>query len=370
MNAQSVDSVELTARVVEEQRGRYHLLSDDAEYLATLAGRLRHRARRGGYGLLSADQETEELAQLAGQLRHRAGVRVDLPVVGDWVRAAAGTPGRGQAVIHDVLPRRSHISRAAPGNPTEAQVLAANVDIAFIVTSLNLDLNCRRLQRYVTLARDSNVTPVIVLTKADLCADPKTAANEVAATMPDVAVHAVSAWRDHGFGALAPYLAPGTTCVLLGSSGVGKSTIVNHLLGAEAQRVSPVREHDDRGRHTTTHRALLRLPGGAFLIDTPGLREIQLWNADEDAGLEQAFSDITSLAMACWFTDCQHQTEPGCAVKAAVADGALEPGRLASHRKLQRERAFLEHKQDKRARSEHKKKHRAVNLAKKARQVR
>src|SRR5215831_7598352 len=142
MNDQSADSVELTARVVEEQRGRYRLLSDDAEYLATLAGRLRHRAARVGYGLLSADVEIEELAELAGQLRHRPGVRVDLPVVGDWVRAVAGA-GRGRAVIHDVLPRRSHISRASAGNPTEAQVLAANVDIVFIVTSLNLELNCR-----------------------------------------------------------------------------------------------------------------------------------------------------------------------------------------------------------------------------------
>jgi ribosome biogenesis GTPase len=269
-----------------------------------------------------------------------------------------------------VLPRWSRISRGAAGNPTEEQVLAANVDTAFIVTSLNLELNPRRLRRYVTLARSGGVTPVILLTKADLCADPETAVTEVAAATTGVAVHAMSAWLGQGFEALSPYLAPGKTCVLLGSSGTGKSTIVNHLLGREALRVLPVREGDERGRHTTTHRELLRVPGGALLIDTPGLREIQLWNGDEDGALQQAFGDIASLATACRFKDCRHQTEPGCAVKAAVAEGSLEPGRLASHAKLQRELAFLERKQDKRAQAEHKKKYRAVNLAKRTQQYR
>jgi ribosome biogenesis GTPase len=337
VNSHSHDPVhELTARVVEEQRGSYRLLSEDTEYPAELAGRL----------------------------RHRAGARAELPAVGDWVRAVAGAPGTGRAVIHEVLPRRSRISRGAAGNPTEEQVLAANVDTAFIVTSLNLDLNTRRLERYVTLARNGGVTPAILLTKADLCADPETAVTEVAAATPGVAVHAMSVWLGQGLENLAPYLAPEKTCVLLGSSGAGKSTIVNHLLGAEALRVSPVRESDGRGRHTTTHREMLRLPGGALLIDTPGLREIQLWNGDEEGRLEQAFGDIVSLATACRFKDCRHQTEPGCAVKAAVAEGTLEPGRLASHAKLQRELAFLERKQDKRAQAEHEKKLREVNLVK------
>lgn len=332
------DSVhELTARVVEEQRGIYRLLNEDTEYLAEVAGRL----------------------------RHHAGARAGLPAVGDWVRAVAGAPGAGRAVIHEVLPRRSRISRAAAGNPTEEQVLAANVDTAFIVTSLNLDLNARRLERYVTLARNGGVMPVILLTKSDLCADPESAVTEVAAAMPGVAVHAMSAWLGRGLEALAPYLAPGNTCVLLGSSGAGKSTIVNFLLGAETLRVAPVREGDGRGRHTTTHRELLRLPGGALLIDTPGLREVQLWNGDEDGVLERAFGDIASLATACRFKDCRHGTEPGCAVKAAVAEGTLEPGRLASHTKLQRELAFLERKQDKRAQSEQKKKCRAATRARK-----
>jgi ribosome biogenesis GTPase / thiamine phosphate phosphatase len=329
-----------TARVVEEQRGSYRLLSEDNEYLAELAGRLRHQAARAA-----------------------------LPAVGDWVRAAAGGRGAGRAVIHEVLPRSSCIWRAAAGNPTEAQVLAANVDTAFIVTSLNLDLNPRRLERYVALARNGGVTPVILLNKADLCADPETAVTEIAAAMPGVAVHAMSAWLGQGVEALAPYLAAGKTCVLLGSSGAGKSTIVNCLLGAEALRVAAVRESDDRGRHTTTHREMLRLPGGALLIDTPGLREIQLWN-DDEAVLAQAFGDIASLATACRFKDCRHQSEPGCAVKAAVAEGSLDPGRLATHVKLQRELAFLEHKRDKRARAEHKKKYSAVNLAKRSERIR
>jgi ribosome biogenesis GTPase len=337
VNSHSHDSVpELIARVVEEQRGSYRLLSEDTEYPAELAGRLRHQVE----------------------------ARAELPAVGDWVRAVAGAPGTGRAVIREVLPRRSRISRGAAGNPTEEQVLAANVDTAFIVTSLNLDLNTRRLERYVTLARNGGVTPVILLTKADLCADPETAVTEVAAATPGVAVHAMSVWLGQGLENLAPYLAPEKTCVLLGSSGAGKSTIVNHLLGAEALRVAPVRESDGRGRHTTTHREMLRLPGGALLIDTPGLREIQLWNGDEEGRLEQAFGDIVSLATACRFKDCRHQTEPGCAVKAAVAEGTLEPGRLASHAKLQRELAFLERKQDKRAQAEHEKKLREVNLVK------
>jgi len=338
VNSDSHNSVqEFTARVVEEQRGTYRLLSEDTEYLAEPAGRL----------------------------RHWSGGRAGLPAVGDWVRAATGTRGTGRAIIHEVLPRSSRISRAAAGDPTEEQVLAANVDTAFIVTSLNMDLNTRRLARYVALARNGGVRPVILLTKADLCADSESAVTAVATAMPDVAVHAMSVLLNQGLEALTPYLTAGKTCVLLGSSGTGKSTIVNHLLGTEALRVAEVRKGDDRGRHTTTHREMLRVPGGAFLIDTPGLREIQLWSAEDDGGLDHAFTDIASLAAACRFKDCKHEAEPGCAVKAAVAEGTLEPERLASHAKLQRELAFLETKKDKRAQAEHKKKHRAMNLAKK-----
>ena len=360
------ESSEFIARVVEEQRGRYRVWSGETEHLAVLADR--RRTGRDSFGLLSDDPKS--LAELADRLRHREAPQVEIPVVGDWVRVVAEAPGTRRAVIHGVLPRRSRIARRAAGNPTEEQVLAANVDIAFIVSSLNRDLSPSRLARYVTLARNGGVTPVIVLTKADLCTDPDTAVTEIAAAMPGVPAHAISVWLAQGLEALMLYLSPGTSCVLLGSSGVGKSTIVNYLLGTEAQRVSPVRERDDRGRHTTTRRQMLRLPGGALLIDTPGLREIQLWSGDEDGGLEHAFADISDLATACRFTDCQHQNEPGCAVTAAVAEGALDAGRLASYTKLQRELAFLERKQDKRARSDHKKKNRAMNLMKRTHRVR
>jgi len=361
-----MDAKYFVARVIEDRRGTYRVVSGNTEYVAILAGR--HRAGRDSVGLLSDDADT--LNELAARRRHHAELRVDLPVVGDWVRAAAGAPGTGTAVIRDVLPRSSRIARHAAGNPTEEHVLAANVDIVFIVSSLNRDLSPHRIARYVTLARNCGVTPVILLTKADLCADSHTAMTDVAAAIPGVAVHAMSALHGRGLEALASYLSPGTTCVLLGSSGVGKSTIVNCLLGTDAQRVSAIRERDDRGRHTTTHRQLLGLPGGAFLIDTPGLREIQLWNDDKHAGLEQAFGDITSLAAACRFRDCRHQYEPGCAVKAAVAEGALDAGRLTSYAKLQRELAFLERKQDTRSLSDHQKQNRAVNLMKRNRRVR
>jgi ribosome biogenesis GTPase len=363
-NFQSVR--EFIARVVEEQRGSYRLLSGDTEYLAVLAGR--RQAGRDSFGLLT--EEAESLSELAERLRHQTGRGIERPVVGDWVRAVAGAPGTGRALIREVLPRSSRISRHAAGNPTEEQVLAANVDIAFIVSSLNRDLSPQRLDRYVTLARNCGVTPVILLTKADLCTDSDAVVIDVAAKMPGVAVHAVSALQAQGLEALASYLSPGITCVLLGSSGVGKSTIVNCLLGTDAQRVSPVRTRDDRGRHTTTRRQLLRLPCGALIIDTPGLREIQLWNEDKEAGLEQAFDDITSLATACRFADCQHQDEPGCAVKTALVEGTLEAGRLRSYAKLQRELAFLARKQDTRSQSDHKKKFRAMNLVKRTRRIR
>jgi ribosome biogenesis GTPase / thiamine phosphate phosphatase len=359
------ESCEFIARVVEEQRGRYRVWSGDTEYLAVLAD---GRTRRGSFGLLSDDPES--LAELADRLRQPEAPQIEIPVVGDWVRAVADAPGTDRAVIHDVLPRRSRIARRAAGNPTEAHVLAANVDIAFIVSSLNRELSPARLARYVTLARNGGVTPVIVLTKADLCTDANTAAAEIAAAIPGVPVHPISVRLPKGLEAVGPYLSPGTTCVLLGSSGVGKSTLVNHLLGRETQRVSPVRERDDRGRHTTTHRQLLRLPGGALLIDTPGLREIQLWSGDKDGGLEHAFADITGLSAACRFTNCQHQNEPSCAVTAAIAEGTLDAGRLVSYAKLRRELAFLESKQDTRARSDHKRKLRAMNLMKRTRRVR
>jgi len=286
---------------------------------------------RGLYVLAGDEGETE--ANVSGRLRHEG----EIPAVGDWVAHRDG-------VIHAVLERRSAFVRRAAGIETVAQVVAANVDTAFLVTSLNGDLNPRRLERYLMLAWESGADPVIVLTKLDLADDLEAALASVESVAIGVPVVAVSSITGEGLDALAPYLGEGTTAVLLGSSGVGKSTLVNALLGEERQRVAEIRA-DGRGRHTTVHRELLRVPGGGLVLDTPGMRELRMWDAD--SGMSDTFGDIDELAAGCRFSDCEHRTEPGCAVR-----GAVDRGRLESWRKLARELEHLELKQDRRARSE------------------
>jgi ribosome biogenesis GTPase len=256
-------------------------------------------------------------AELPGKFLHECRARSDLPAVGDWVEIV---PRAGRASILQVLPRRTALVRRAPGG--EAQVLAANVDLALIATSLNMDLSERRLDRYLALARDSGVAPVIVLTKSDLGAEPPDLAHTGA---PVLVTSAVSRT---GLDELRALLAPDRTAVLLGSSGTGKSSLVNALLEEERQAVLPIDE-DDRGRHTTTRRELIAVPSGGFIIDTPGLRELQL--------LAGGVEDVDELALACRFADCAHDTEPGCAVRAAIASGTLSEERLESWRKLARE---------------------------------
>ncbi len=279
-------------------------------------------------------EDGELLAEVSGRLRHDARVPQDFPAVGDWT-AVAPRPDEGRATIHAVHPRRSVFVRRAAGGREEAQVLAANVDTVFLVAGLDGDFNPRRVERALVLAWESGALPVILLNKADIARDLESRRQAMDAAASGVPVLVVSAREGSGLEALEPYLEPGRTVALLGSSGVGKSTLVNRLLGGERQRTFEVREHDQRGRHTTTFRELVPLPGGAILVDTPGLRELQLWAGDE--ALDAVFSDVAALAQGCRFRDCSHQGEPGCAVRAAVESGALAEERLESHHKLERE---------------------------------
>jgi ribosome biogenesis GTPase len=293
-----------------------------------------------------ATAEGELLAELAGSLRHQAQGAEELPAVGDFVALRATKEGdSGSAVIQAVLPRSAAFVRRAAGARSEPQVLAANVDTVFLVMGLDGDFNLRRAERALVLAWDSGASPVLLLNKADLCPDVEARRAEVERSAPGVPVCVVAAKVGSGLDALEPWLAPGRTVVLLGSSGVGKSTLVNRLLGREKQKTREVIENaDQRGRHTTTHRELVALPGGAILIDTPGLRELQLWS--DGAGLEAAFDDVSRVAASCRFTDCGHGSEPGCAVRAAVDEGTLDPARLESYKKLAAELRAHEVRED------------------------
>ncbi len=299
-------------------------------------------------------------AQCSGKLLHDAK-RHELPVTGDW--AALRKVVDGFALIDAVLPRRSSFGRKAAGCAAQEQVIAANIDIAFLLVGLDNDFSPRRAERYLAAAWESGAAPVLVLNKLDLCADPAELIEEIRRVAPGAPLHAISALRGDGVDALALYAKAGTTIALLGSSGVGKSTLINRLLGNDVLATGPVRAQDGRGRHTTTRRELLFLSGGAMVIDTPGLRELQLWDADE--GVQMTFDEIETLARDCRFRDCRHHEEPGCAVRAAVSRGELDEARLFNLHKLQKELAWLERRQDQGAASAEKKRwktiHRAAN---------
>jgi ribosome biogenesis GTPase len=293
---------------------------------------------RGAYDVLAAVGAAPLTARVTGRLRHDALGPGDFPVVGDWVavdpRAVDGT-----ASIHAVVSRRTRIQRRAPADHgAPMQVLAANVDIVMIATSLNRDLNARRLERFLATAWESGGRPIVVLTKVDLAANPvevAVAEAQLEELAVGVRVLATSAVTGDGLDDVRDLLRPGTTIALLGSSGVGKSTLINAILGEQRLATSEVRADDARGRHTTSGRQLVPLPGGGLLLDTPGIRELALW--DDGAGLAAAFLDVETTAAGCRFSDCTHERQPGCAVEAAVVSGALPADRVASWQKLIRE---------------------------------
>jgi ribosome biogenesis GTPase len=327
------------ARIGADFGVEYVLFSARGDLRATIPGRLRMAIRKG------------------------ESVR---PVVGDWVTFEAVQ--EGTSVIQAVLPRRTQLARKAAGRTDEEQVVAANIDVVFIVSGLTRDLNPRRLERYLALAWDSGAQPVLVLTKADLCEDVLAARERIATLAPDVALHVVSNVTGEGLEVLWRYIGGNRTVALIGSSGVGKSTLINRLLGAARQEVGEVRE-DDKGRHTTTHRELFVLPQGGLVIDTPGMRELGMLENEE--GVRTAFTDIEELAAGCRFNDCRHENEPGCTVQQAARDGKLAPERLESFRKLQQEASRLEYQRDAQAQArqkqETKKATRALNSFQKKR---
>jgi ribosome biogenesis GTPase / thiamine phosphate phosphatase len=300
---------------------------------------------RGSYVVATESGDLE--TAVSGRFRHEAMAAEDFPAVGDWV-AVEVAEGSQSAVVQALLPRLTRFVRPARGDIPGAQVVAANVDVVLLVTALDHDFNLRRLERYLALAWSSGAAPVIVLNKADLCDDVPARTADVAMVAPGVPIRVLSALDGTGLDSLTPLLEPGKTVALLGSSGVGKSTIVNALLGWERQATNAVREDDQRGRHTTTMRELVVTPSGALLLDSPGIRSVGMWDIDE--GLSDAFSDVEDLAVNCRFSDCAHDTEPGCAVQAAISDGTLAASRLESQQKLAREWAHTARRVDHAAR--------------------
>ena len=307
----------------------------------------------------------EWLAEASGRIKYRATGRHQLPAVGDWVAVRPDASG-GRAVIREILSRRTWFSRKAAGRETDEQVIAANVDVVLLVFALDIHVKPRAIERYLALARQGQVRPVVVLNKVDLCPDYLAAVAQAVQVAGEAPVHAVSA-RDAGTAdELGAYLAAGQTMALLGPSGAGKSSLVNRLIGQDLLDTGDVRERDARGRHTSVHRQMLMRPGGGLLIDTPGMREIQLWDGDES--LDETFADVIASAPGCRFRDCRHDTEPGCAVRAAMEDGTISPERYESYLNLRREHEATERLRDERAQIDEKRQARIQGKALKAMQ--
>ncbi|MBU3188484.1 ribosome small subunit-dependent GTPase A [Clostridium bowmanii] len=284
----------------------------------------------------------EMMAEVSGKLRHAATDQQEFPSVGDFVVVSLRF-SEMKATIHKVFPRKSRFSRKVAGTNTKEQIVASNIDTIFLVNSLNKDFNARRIERYLIMAWESNANPVILLSKADLCEDLAENLRQTVRVAAGVPIHVISTVNNRGMDDLNQYLKPGTTIALLGSSGVGKSTLLNYLAGEVVQETKEVRAYDDRGRHTSTSREMFILDNGAIMIDTPGMRELQLWGGGE--GISEAFEDIEELKTQCRFSDCSHKKEPGCAIKQAIEDGLMDEKRFKSYVALQKEILMIEKKQ-------------------------
>ncbi len=328
LHAAQPTSSQRPVRVVAEDRGSYLVLGPAGEQRASVTGRFRH--------------ETSDPAAF--------------PAVGDWV--AVETSPAGDTTIHAVLPRRSALIRQAAGRRTEAQVVGANLDIVFVVASLNGDLNLRRLERYIAVAWESGAQPIVLLSKADLTDDTGVILAEVQSVAAGAPVLVVSSFDGRGVEEVRALIGPGLTAAFVGSSGVGKSTLLNRLAGEERALVNEIREDDARGRHTTTRRQIHLLPEGGLVLDTPGMRELSLWDGE---GLAQSFADLDALAAECRFSDCAHGAEPGCAVQAAISAGTLGAERLDAWRKLQKETRHHERQVDVLARNMERRRWKAIS---------
>ena len=299
-------------------------------------------------------------AKISGKLRHQITDGGDFPAIGDWV-VIKTRHNEQNATIYGILPRKSKFSRKKAGGKTSEQIVAANIDTAFLVSGLDNDFNLRRIERYLILTGESGANPVIVLNKVDACSEVEQCVAEVEAIAPSVSIVVLSAVLHQGINELKNYIQPGMTVAMLGSSGVGKSTITNLLMGEEIQKVQAVRYDDSRGKHTTTHRELFVLPSGGVIIDTPGMREIQIWATE--SSFEQTFADIEILAKKCRFRDCQHSHEPDCAVQNAILQGVLDERRFFNYQKLHKELNYLSHKQSQLKQLENKSKWKKITKA-------
>ena len=304
-----------------------------------------------------ATTEGEWLSVCSGTMQYEATERKDYPAVGDWV-AVEKMPGEERGIIHTILPRTSLFSRQVAGFTIAEQIIAVNIDIVFLVMSMNNDFSARRLERYLVATYDSGATPVVVLTKKDVCDNPSFYIEEAQRIALGAEIFGVSNVTGEGIDELAALLKNNKTAALLGSSGVGKSSLMNAICGSEMMAVQDIRKDDDKGRHTTTHRELVKIPEGGILIDTPGMREFQLW--DNNESLDSGFQDINDLANKCKFNDCRHSNEPGCAIQDALSTGDLAEDRYSSYLKLQKELAFLERKMDRTAKVEERNKWKTI----------